>query len=690
MSSGSVTAPLHTYSAADLEAKPVSETSLWSDNVWRLSNPTPGASMQASKINWAIPLCDDKQLTDDDWSPLLDAFKRLVWSLYTDRQAGQVLQPGTLTQLAVGIRSLARWMSEAGYKDFACLTPTTINNFIEWLLEQTIEVQGKSHITTARLEKPLTVILYIWQQSDILRNCGLSTPASNPLAGHSARQMAEYVSRKKDGRIPPIPDRFALPVMHTALFYITLPADDIIELQEKYLLARERRIDAVTVSASRRRSGQVIEDYHFSKNPVTGESWREPIATTYRRTLRQESSQRDPAIELRSLILDVSAAAQIILQSCVGLRGSELCAIQSGWNGDLPSCVSTENTPDGLMEIFYLHSKVSKGRPAPEPAQWVIGSRPSGSTHMPPTVRALIVLQRLYDPWRRLGNREDLICSLSTPHGLPNQTGSIGPAYVEKLAYWQKSFIAFSVKFDSRETLTPSSHIEPSEIDDFIASFRPHQWRKTFAQYLFRVSSKLLRALSRHFKHMNIAITERGYIGTSSEFITDIMSESHKIACDYLYNLASGKTRAAGPLARLVQEHIERIETEGESAEYAALQLYQEASTAGIRMSHGAHGKCFVSLFPTESKCHLVAGTTSWTAQEPNFATRSPSLCIGCKCFSTDPDHLDFWEGREKAYEKSLYDNAGDISLEAEHVMRQRLRQSQAVASAIRGRRSNG
>ena len=51
-----------------------------------------------------------------------------------------------------------------------------------------------------------------------------------------------------------------------------------------------------------------------------------------------------------------------------------------------------------MLTVVY-----SRPFPASERVEWLVGSRPVGSKEIPPPVRALGVLTRLLDPWRKAG-----------------------------------------------------------------------------------------------------------------------------------------------------------------------------------------------------------------------------------------------------------------------------------------------
>jgi len=102
----------------------------------------------------------------------------------------------------------------------------------------------------------------------------------------------------------------------------------------------------------------------------------------------------------------------------------------------LPSCIVLRTSRTGLNTVFYLKGLVSKIHS--REMEWVIGARPADSAYMPPPVRALVVLEQLYQPWRELGERDDLIVSFTAARGLPKSKGSIGRPFSDKVSRGQK------------------------------------------------------------------------------------------------------------------------------------------------------------------------------------------------------------------------------------------------------------
>jgi hypothetical protein len=66
----------------------------------------------------------------------------------------------------------------------------------------------------------------------------------------------------------------------------------------------------------------------------------------------------------------------------------------------------------------------------------------------------------------------------------------------------------------------------------------------------------------------------------------------------------------------------------------------------GIRLHFTDYGICGVGVSPAVSRCHEVSGDTSPTKIFPNFSTRRPGLCAGCRHFLVTQENLPYWEER--------------------------------------------
>jgi integrase len=233
----------------------------------------------------------------------------------------------------------------------------------------------------------------------------------------------------------------------------------------------------------------------------------------------------------------------VVLQGLTGMRASELIGLEAAdltENGS-PVCLRSRLTRDGAFEVFELHGKTTKGRK--RQTYWVIGARPTGSSYEPPPVRAVRVLARLLEPWRRLGGRTTLLVTFSSAKGLPRQKGSIGRVYSGTLTYWQKEFC--------------NEHVDLTGVPDAVLRVKPahmslrgHRWRPTFAVYMYRVHSGLVPALADHFKHSAQVMTEHGYIGNNPSILDAMDAARVQSTAMMLLQLSSGSAPAAGPAAR--------------------------------------------------------------------------------------------------------------------------------------------
>lgn len=125
--------------------------------------------------------------------------------------------------------------------------------------------------------------------------------------------------------------------------------------------------------------------------------------------------EHDANQNLRNLTTRASCASVLALQYMVGMRASEICSVKGGWavRNDIPDCIVRGYSKNGLLEMFFLKAVLSKGVPHPRDDEWLLGCRPVGSSHFPVPVRAVMLLERLFRPWRELGGHDDLIVNFA-------------------------------------------------------------------------------------------------------------------------------------------------------------------------------------------------------------------------------------------------------------------------------------
>ena len=321
---------------------------------------------------------------------------------------------------------------------------------------------------------------------------------------------------------------------------------------------------------------------------------------------------------------------------------------QGGWaeGNDLPDCVVRRYSKNGLIEIFFLKGVLSKGVSHPRDDEWLLGCRPVGSSYFPVPVRAVMLLELLYRPWRELGYNDDLIVNFAQKRGLPLAPESVSKITSGALLRGTKRFIFTEVDLSH----LPDTNIHDEDLGIYRESkglcIRTHQGRKTFAAYVLESRTSLLRAVSEHFKHMSVAQTEAAYFPAVSRLRGDAESMRFAQSVAFFVEAAQGK-KVYGRMGEVVERYFgdkqwRQTKTLGE-LERKVTELVQ---VHDLRIFFSSHGNCLIKAKPLDSRCRAATNTVSWDTTTPDFSARSPGLCAGCGCFAMDSAHRPFWENR--------------------------------------------
>ncbi|ANC86675.1 hypothetical protein [Sphingomonas sp. NIC1] len=334
-----------------------------------------------------------------------------------------------------------------------------------------------------------------------------------------------------------------------------------------------------------------------------------------------------------------------------------------------------------------MHAKLSKGQETPKDEKWLIGSRPMDlKAGEPLIVRAIRVLERLYAPWRPLiadeAERRRLVLNFRSG-GLPQSGAGIVAADAWRTALSLREFYARpEIGLAKLEPLVEKNRRLAPYVRKQGRCIRPHQWRKTFALYMMRLDERMLPAISRHFKHLSLAVTEGAYMPQDPSMIAAgesvQMRETHRA----LYEMRRGDGGRSGKLDRIVDGF--RSDLDKLIGDLPLEESYEEVKHAllsrDLRIFHSEHGRCLIAANPDRARCHDAGGTSSWRRLQPNEATRTPALCAGCDNFSISTEHGDFWM-RRYLENKSVWLLAkGSADFE---IVRRRAEQAHAVLQAL-------
>lgn len=364
-----------------------------------------------------------------------------------------------------------------------------------------------------------------------------------------------------------------------------------------------------------------------------------------------------PMSRVRQLVKAVMSAAQIVIQGTVGFRISEVCGLKAGVNADtgLPSCVRVRDTLTGLAEVFVVTTELSKTEETPRAEEWTIGYRPKGSDHIPPAVRAILVVDRLLAPYRELVGTDDLFVNLVSRKGLPKTASGVARVTGDTLTSSMRDFVAEWVDLsnlpDEAARRTMDRELVPWR-ESHGRILKSHQWRKSFAHFAYMVDPSMLPVLQAHFHHVSIAMTDGGYLNHVVQLgdVNDIKRQ--KVAMLAL-EIARGGSELAGRNGEDLEKKIlDELgpEIAGASTDDAYRTAFLYVEEAGLhRLFFESYGICGARS-ASEMECHKAARTESlarWRPDlTPNYATRTPSLCAGCPSFAIARWHLPFWEDR--------------------------------------------
>jgi hypothetical protein len=172
-------------------------------------------------------------------------------------------------------------------------------------------------------------------------------------------------------------------------------------------------------------------------------------------------------------------------------------------------------------------------------------------------------------------------------------------------------------------------------------------FRKAWAQFALAVDSRLLPVIQMHFHHLSLSMTEGGYIGNNPIQVESIRAVSRQQRTLLIYEAVIGRSLLAGQMGEQIEQNLDELRerVEGMSTSNAWKEVAQYCDDLDLQIWWAPHGKC-LPLSPTAMRCHESAGTVSWLNREPNYATREPSLCAGCRCFILDLRHRGYWEDR--------------------------------------------
>ena len=641
----------------------VSSRSRLEDDVWDLDTDDPGHPAHGVRIRWWTRR-DELGPPDEPEMRLLLIFKKIAWLALTD-SFGLASKPAGLFGFGPDSCRFVRFLAARGICGLDEITPALIEAYCTAVVtehEQAHPDDCDADRTVAQaLARLLRVPSIIWRARRRLGRAGLAVPASDPLAGATPADWAESSMAAAEARVLPIPAEVFLQIVNTAAEMVTEHASEILHAQERWFDMMQGN---GSEQSRRRRATTHLRTIRFKPRAPSSLPWPSTLVDP-----AVPGFGDKPSVNLIRLILALRDACAIIILATTGVRPSEFVAIPAGWNDadGLPDCIRRERTADGLMEVFLMRSRLTKGQIVPVDEEWVIGSSPTGSAVRPLAVTALIVLERLLTPWRALSS--DPVARRSLYVRPAGRGLSLEPAGVKRplLNHFNRElrrFYSAWVDFDALPDRSDDHLGTP--LDSFRrnqgATIQSKQFRKNYSQYLLRTDSGLLPALRRQYKHTSVITLQYSYTSNSPAILTGVQDEHRLASVRAIADmLGQGSAGRSGRLPEIIARHT------GDSANQD-MRVFDatEADARGLALIPGEHGSCGIAWAPHLSRCNQLAGAASFFNTVPSFRHRNPTTCSGCPVFSADKSNLEFWRRRHANYE-AIWNDACAAGLEDDY-----------------------
>lgn len=662
-SRGQVTKPFYALVDDELSTLHVTDGISFTDKKWYFPHLTPGSHKSSSTINWEMRLFDGSSLCDPHHANFLLWCRKLIASLLFSPAGGTPPSPGTMIHFQIGIKWLVSWMSSHGYRSPHELTPTVVDSYIEDIPGLILDQQDDEGIGSSQVQRALYIVDYLWRQRRALAKWGIPPMPRNPLSGETTASIAHRIATRPEGWIKPLPDEIAIPLFNRAAWFLGTPAEDVLRLlafvgdpegnTEQWVRIggkggkRKLRQPSQGNGPRLQRYHSFLDSFTFSTPDGEDAAWHPPFFDG-----RRGISLIDRSKRIRQLFEAVRDSCVILIQGTTGMRISEVLGIKSGINPEngLPHCVRLEDSITGLYEWFIIRTDLSKSERVPRPNDWIIGMRPKGTHELPLAVRALVILNRLYEPWRGSHQADVLLLGLINGYVLPRKTTILRPISRDALSLSLKRYIQRWINL----TNLPNESTHKTSDNDLVPwresngeVFSSHMLRKSWAQFTLAVDPRLLPAIQMQFHHLSLAMTEVGYIGNNPLLLDALDSVARQERNLMVFESATGKRLLAGRMGDQIESAIQKMRPQIQNlpTSDAWKKVVSFCDDIGLHIFFSAHGKCCPTR-PSEMRCHEDAGSPTWLRLTPNHAFREPSRCAGCACFVLDSRHQAFWENR--------------------------------------------
>ncbi len=558
--------------------RPVSRRSVWGDPVWELDIDVAGRRADQKRLRWGIALPDGSRLTDPQHAYLLETARRFVWSMSIDPPDGRRRsRPSSLFTRARLLLTLIQWMVGEGLMSFRSLDRSALDRYQAFVQQRRGPRPGTTCPTT--VAGYLRVLKDLYHQRDKLPDALDFDPFPHATAG-----IIAGVSRATRGTIPFIPDSVAVDLMFKALHWVERETGGILEQSDRYENAlRQARARGITERQCRRCAFHAIRARLAQPRPPAPGGHL--ITTKY---------------DIDRCVKHLVDACFIVIAGFVGMRASEILSIRTG------AIEYRQLGATGVRQAYLVGRLFKTAEAGGRLERWLAPAS---------VVTAVNVLERVSEPLRRASGRGELFLTRNTQYsqvvGITNMhiNGRIG------------EFAVFN-------------NVRHHEGRPW--RFSTHQFRKTFARFVARRDRSQLLALADHLKHVSVAMTAKGYVGTDFDLHHLVDHEAQIETATALDRLLCADRLAGKMGERIAAGNASFRGRAGEQLRRDYIEFVLKETDLSIHACE--YGWCVFQ--PETSRC---GGRVA-----PDRAGRSPAVCLDCANFVVEPKHAPYWRERRQ------------------------------------------
>ncbi len=556
--------------------RPVSRRSVWSDPVWELDIEVAGRRADQKRLRWGIVLPDGSRLTDPQHADLLGAVRRFVWSMSVDPPDGRRRScSSSLFTRAGQLLTLIRWMVGEGFTTFRSLDRSGVDRYQAFAQQRRGPRPGRTSPTT--VAGYLRVLKDLYHQRHKLPDALAFDPFPHTTAG-----VVAGVSRATRGTIPFIPDSVAVDLMSKALRWVEHETDGILEQRDRYENAlRRARALGITERQCRRHAFLAVRARLAQpRPPAPGEHL---ITNKY---------------DIDRCVMHLVDACFIVIAGFVGMRASEILSICTG------AIEYRQLGATGVRQSYLTARLFKTAEEGGRLERWLAPA---------PVVTAVEVLERMSEPLRAASGRDELFLTRNTQY---SQVVGITNMHINGRI---REFADFNRV--RRHAGRPWR-------------FSTHQFRKTFARFVARRDRSQLLALADHLKHVSVAMTAKGYVGTDFD-LRQLVDHEGQIETATALDRFLAADRLAGKMGeRIAAGNASFRGRAGEQLRRDYIGFVLKETDLSIHACE--YGWCVFQ--PETSRC---GGKVA-----PDRAGRSPAVCLDCANFVVEPKHAPYWRER--------------------------------------------